>query len=83
MTSDAVILVHGPELEGGGVAPSSDLTSCIEKGTPERSSAIPFREFTGWICALSEGCDQSALRCSGSGALEGISFANAFGDFVH
>ena len=84
VTSYADILDHGPGAAGGGVAPSSDLTSCIEKGTVVRSSAIPFNEFTGWFCALSNGDDHTAFRCSGSGALEGDSLSlNAFGDFDH
>ena len=71
VTSEEDILVQGPELEGGGVAPSSDLTSCKENGTPVRSSAISFNELTGCICALSGVCDQTAFRCSGSGARAG------------
>ena len=47
VTSYEDILVHGPELDGGGVSPSSDLTSCSVKGTPVRSSAMPLSELTG------------------------------------
>ena len=56
----------------------------MEKGTPARSSAIPFNELTGWFCALSGVWDHTAFRCSGSGALDGDSFmVNAFGDLDH
>ena len=47
VTSYADILVQGPELDGGGVSPLSDLTSCSENGTLVRSSAILFNELTG------------------------------------
>ena len=39
---------QGPGPDGGGVPPSSDLTSCRENGTPVRSSTIPFNELMGW-----------------------------------
>jgi hypothetical protein len=70
---------------GGGVSPSSDLTSCSVNGRAVRSSAMPSREFTACTKALSEGCDHTAFRCSGSGALAGDSFAEEKlkGDFVH
>lgn len=69
---------------GGGVSPSSDLTSCNVNGRAVRSSAMPSREFTACTKALSEGCDQTAFRCSGSGALAGDSLADEKlkGDFV-
>lgn len=69
---------------GGGVSPSSDLTSCNVNGRAVRSSAMPSREFTACTRALSEGCDQTAFRCSGSGALAGDSLADEKlkGDFV-
>lgn len=38
---------------GGGVSPSSDLTSCIENGI--RSSAIPSSELTGFKSDLFAG----------------------------
>lgn len=70
---------------GGGVSPSSDLTSCNVNGRAVRSSAMPSREFTACTRVLSEGCDHTAFRCSGSGALAGDSFADEKlkGDFVH
>ena len=61
------------ELVGGGVSPSSDFTSCSVNGSPVRSSAMPSRELTGCTGSLSEACDQTALRCSGSGARAGES----------
>lgn len=39
---------------GGGVSPSSDLTSCNVNGRAVRSSAMPSREFTACTRALSE-----------------------------
>ena len=51
----------------GGVSPSSDLTSWIEKFTDAKSSTIPSKELTEFRAALL-GCDHTALRCSGSGA---------------
>lgn len=69
---------------GGGVSPSSDLTSCNVNGRAVRSSAMPSREFIACTRALSEGCDQTAFKCSGSGALAGDSLADEKlkGDFV-
>lgn len=61
--------------DGGGVSPSSDLTSCKVKGNAVKSSAIPSSELTGCSPALLEVCDQTAFRCSGSGARAGDSFA--------
>lgn len=65
---------------GGGVSPSSDLTSWIVKGSAVRSSAMPSRELTGRSPALFGGCDQTALRCSGSGARAGESLSGRFMD---
>jgi hypothetical protein len=59
---------------GGGVSPSSDLTSWIVNGTDERSSAIPSRELTAGTPGLSDVCDHTAFKSSGSGTLEGESF---------
>lgn len=65
----------GPwDVVGGGVSPSSDLTSCRVNGTEVRSSAIPWREFTAGNSAFVEVCDQRSLRCSGSGGRAGESF---------
>ena len=67
VTSDADIREGGATGPGkGGVPPSSDFTSWIEKGTVERSSAMPFNELTVGRPSLSGVCDQTALRCSGS-----------------
>lgn len=84
VTSYADILAHGPEPEGGGVSPPSDLTSCSEKGTPVRSSAMPLSELMGCMCALSGVCDHTAFKCSGSGARAGDSLiAITLGEFDH
>lgn len=48
--------------------PSSDFTSCKLKGTTARSSDIPSSELTPGFKSA-DGCDHTALRCSGSGAL--------------
>ena len=61
-------ILDKPGPDGGGVPPSSDLTSWIVNGTAVRSSAMPLRELTEGKAALSEAWDQTALRCSGSGA---------------
>jgi hypothetical protein len=53
---------------GGGVLPSSDLTSCSVKGIAVRSSAMFFREFPDGASALSAVCIQTALTRSESGA---------------
>ena len=66
--------------DGGGVSPSSDLTSCRVNGRAVRSSAIPSKEFTGCNPALLEVWDQTALRCSGSGALAGESLIGRITD---
>ena len=69
---------------GGGVSPSSDFTSCRVNGSPVRSSAMPSSELTACTLALSEACDHTALRCSGSGARAGESLTGKpIGDFVH
>lgn len=75
----------GPwDVVGGGVSPSSDLTSCSVNGTEVRSSAIPWREFTAGSSAFEDVCDQRSLRCSGSGGLAGESFMDmAPEEFVH
>jgi len=45
---------------------------------------MPSRELTECTRALSEACDQTALRCSGSGARAGESLTGNFsGGFVH
>jgi len=45
---------------------------------------MPSRELTECTRALSEACDQTALRCSGSGARAGKSLTEKLsGDFVH
>ena len=76
MTSKADILDGvGEGLTGGGVPPSSDLTSCIVNGTAARSSEIPSSELTLGFRSDVDGCDHTALRCSGSGARAAISFA--------
>ena len=68
---------------GGGVSPSSDLTSWRLNGTFVRSSAIFFNEFTDGSAGSSPDFDHTILRCSGSGAREGDSFTRyARGDFV-
>lgn len=53
MTSYEDIL-DKPGPDGGGVPPSSDLTSWIVNGTAVRSSAIPSKEFTEGKAALSD-----------------------------
>lgn len=60
-------------LDGGGVSPSSDFTSCSVNGKPVKSSAMPSSELTTWPLLFPEGCDHTALRCSGSGARAGES----------
>lgn len=60
---------------GGGVSPPSDLTSWRLNGTFVRSSAMPFSEFTDGNGSSPPDFDQTILRCSGSGAREGDSFA--------
>jgi len=53
-------------------------------GKEVRSSAIPSSEFTTGAGSLSAACDQTALRCSGSGALAGESLVEKLsGDFDH
>ena len=76
-------ILNKPGPDGGGVPPSSDLTSWMVNGTAVRSSAIPSREFTEGKAALSDAWDQTAFRCSGSGTpLEGESLrGKALGDF--
>jgi hypothetical protein len=76
------------EVDGGGVcpraSPSSDLTSCKVNGKAVRSSAMPSSEFTAGSLALSEAWDQTALRCSGSGARAGDSLIGKLnGALVH
>ena len=61
-------------IEGDGVSPSSDLTSCKVNGSAVKSSAIPSSEFTAGKPGLFEVCDHTALRCSGSGPLAVGSF---------
>ena len=41
------------DVDGGGVSPSSDLTSCNVNGIAVKSSAIPSREFTAGSLDLS------------------------------
>lgn len=60
---------------GGGVSPPSDLTSWRLNGTFVRSSAMPFNEFTEGSGSSPPDLDHTILRCSGSGAREGDSFA--------
>ena len=68
---------------GGGVSPSSDLTSWRLNGTFVRSSAMPFNEFTDGNGSSPPDLDHTILRCSGSGAREDDSFARYVrGDFV-
>lgn len=68
---------------GGGVSPSSDLTSWRLNGTFVRSSAMAFSEFTEGDGSSPPDFDHTILRCSGSGAREGDSFAlNVRGDLV-
>lgn len=47
-------ILDKPGPDGGGVPPSSDLTSWIVNGTAVRSSAIPSKEFTEGKAALSD-----------------------------
>ena len=73
----------GPfELVGGGVSPSSDLTSCNMNGTDGKSSAIPSREFTPGTSAFSDVCDHNNLSCSGSGCRIGESLMRPFVQLV-
>jgi hypothetical protein len=68
---------------GGGVSPSSDLTSWRLNGTFVRSSAIPSNELTEGNASFAPDFDHTILRCSGSGAREGDSFIRYMrGDFV-
>jgi hypothetical protein len=68
---------------GGGVSPSSDLTSWRLNGTFVRSSAMPFNELTEGNGSFVPDFDHTILRCSGSGAREGNSFIRYVrGDFV-
>ena len=64
---------------GGGVSPSSDLTSCSVKLTTGMSmSAIPLSELTAGTSDFSGGCCHKSLRCSGSGARTGDSLTEKF-----
>jgi hypothetical protein len=74
VTSCSDIREGAVEPVGGGVSPSSDFTSCSVNGNAVKSSAMPSKELTACTLALSEACDQTALRCSGSGARAGESF---------
>jgi len=68
---------------GGGVSPSSDLTSWRLNGTFVRSSAMPSNELTEGNGSFPPDFDHTILRCSGSGAREGDSFIwYVRGDFV-
>ena len=68
---------------GGGVSPSSDLTSWRLNGTFVRSSAMPSSELTEGNGSFDPDFDHTILRCSGSGAREGDSFTwYVRGDFV-
>ena len=68
---------------GGGVSPSSDLTSWRLNGTFVRSSAMPSNELTEGSGSFAPDFDHNILRCSGSGAREGDSFIwYVRGDFV-
>ena len=68
---------------GGGVSPSSDLTSWRLNGTFVRSSAMPSNELTEGNGSFPPDFDHTILRCSGSGAREGDSFTwYVRGDFV-
>lgn len=73
MTSWRDIRDGAEGIEGGGVSPSSDLTSCKVKGKAVKSSAIPSSEFTVCNPALLEVCDHTAFKCSGSGPRAGLS----------
>lgn len=67
-----VALCEEEDIVGGGVSPSSDFISCIVKESGVGSSAIPCSELPDGLPSLSKACDQTCLRCSGSGAcLEG------------
>ena len=70
VTSEADIL-NGPEDAGGGVPPSSDLTSCNENGSVVRSSAMAFNELIVGTPSLFDVCDQTAFSTSGSGIRDG------------
>ena len=68
---------------GGGVSPSSDLTSWRLNGTFVRSSTMPSNELTEGNGSFPPDFDHTILRCSGSGAREGDSFTwYVRGDFV-
>lgn len=68
---------------GGGVSPSSDLTSWRLNDTFVRSSAMPSNELTEGNGSFAPDFDHTILRCSGSGAREGDSFTlYVRGDFV-
>lgn len=69
-------------MDGGGVSPSSDLTSCNVNGRAVKSSAIPSSELTACNPALSEVCDHTALRCSGSGPRAGDSLTGRLRDVL-
>lgn len=59
--------------EGEGVVPSPDFTSGNTKGKGVRSSAMPSNELTVFMSLLLGGWDQTAFKCSGSGARDGES----------
>jgi len=76
---------EGPEplaTVGGGVSPSSDLTSCNMNGTDGKSSAMPSSEFTTGTSAFSDVCDHNNFSCSGSGCRTGDSFTKLFVQLV-
>ena len=76
---------EGPEpfdTVGGGVSPSSDLTSGNMNGTDGKSSVIPSSEFTPGTSAFSDVCDHNNLSCSGSGCRTGDSFTKLFVQLV-
>lgn len=54
---------------GGGVSPSSDLTSGTTKGTGTRSSPIFSNELIDGASLALGSCDHKAFRCSGLGLM--------------
>ena len=63
-----VALCVEDDIVAGGVSPSSDFISCIVKDRGVGSSAMPCSEFPDGLPSLSNVCDQTCFKCSGSGA---------------